>query len=295
MLTNRHLLQAFEAAGAAAGTIYLSVPITSGRREIAILQELGIGSREFRSKYPDRWRDEVIRPNEGEALMFADKVRADAAGLLVVDPSRMTVTGWDQDDYNGFWVRLLERYAVQVAAAPGWEFSKGARGEVGAAVALGLPVVDIDGRTLARADLEAADRRARTALIQDGWAEKEVDAYLTAMNYVDPPRLQVSPASRVFEWLVEERAYQVHKFGTALDDEHTRNGLGDEGWWWRQLMNYYHRAGVLGCDAPVGRQALAKFVATACGLLESVVRVYGPLPPAGVPSGETGGHARPTS
>ena len=289
MLTNRHLLQAFEAAGAAAGTIYVSVPITSGRREIAILRELGVGSQEFRSRYPERWRDEVIRPNESEALVVTDKVRADAGGLLVVDPSRMSVAGWDQDDYNGFWVRLLEQYAIRVVAAPGWEFSKGARGEIGAATALGVPVVDVEGRSLSRPDLEAADRSARTVLAQEGWDERHIDAYLSPMDYAHPPQLQVSPASQAFEWLVEERAYQVRKFGTSLDDEHTRDGLGEDGWWWRQLVNYYHRARVLGCETPVGRQALAKFVATACGLLESVIRVHGPLPPAGVPSGETGG------
>lgn len=292
MLTNRHLLQAFEAAGASGRTVYVSVPITSGRREIAILRELGIGSAEFRSRYPDRWRDEVVKPNESQALVFAEKVRAEAGGHLVVDPSRMSVVGWDQDDYNGFWVRLLENYAVRVVAATGWELSKGARGEVAAAVALGLPVVGIEGQTFSRADLEAADVAARTALQEEGWPQAEIEAYLAPMDYENPPRLEVGPASHAFEWLIEERAYQVRKFGVELDDQHTREGLGEDGWWWRQLTSYFHRARVLTCETPVGRQGLAKFVATACGLLESVIRVHGPLPPPGVPSGETGADAR---
>lgn len=87
----------------------------------------------------------------------------------------------------------------------------------------------------------------------------------------------------VREWLARERGYTLDKFGIDLDNEHIGEGL--DGWWQQQFDNYLHRADLLGLDTINGRQALAKFVATAVGCLEAAVRIYGPLPEPGVPSG----------
>lgn len=91
----------------------------------------------------------------------------------------------------------------------------------------------------------------------------------------------------VQDWLVGEVAWTQAKFGIEADDEHTRQfAEGDHTWWDQQLDNYYHRAKVLGLDTSGGRQALAKYVSTAQGFLMAAVRLYGPLPRPGVPSGE---------
>lgn len=88
-------------------------------------------------------------------------------------------------------------------------------------------------------------------------------------------------------WLKGERDYTIEKFGIDEDNQHTTQwSQEDKTWWTDQLDNYYHRAGVLGLDTINGRQALAKFVATAVGMLESSVRLFGPLPEPGVPSGQ---------
>lgn len=92
-------------------------------------------------------------------------------------------------------------------------------------------------------------------------------------------------------WLADERGYTIKKFGLPQDDDHILEGLA--GWWAQQFDNYLHRAWVLGLDTPGGRQALAKFVATAVGALEAAVRVYGPLPEPGVSSGNNLDALRP--
>jgi hypothetical protein len=89
----------------------------------------------------------------------------------------------------------------------------------------------------------------------------------------------------VRNWLAKERAYTLDKFGIDEDNEHTPLREWSE-WWEKQFENYLFRAQVLGLDTPGGRQAAAKFVATAVGFLETVVRLYGPLPEPGVTSGE---------
>ncbi len=87
----------------------------------------------------------------------------------------------------------------------------------------------------------------------------------------------------VAEWLEAEWGYQMTKF--TLDEIDATTRAGEDDWSWR-LNQYLHRAQLLGLENSMGRQALAKYVATAVGMLDSVQRVHGPLPAPGVPSGE---------
>lgn len=97
----------------------------------------------------------------------------------------------------------------------------------------------------------------------------------------------------VLTWLQRElEEYADAKFNendtwTAqqADDVHTRDGVGGDSWWLRQIEQYLGRADVQGLDTLGGRQALFKACTTMLGLLESTVRVYGPPPRPGVPSG----------
>jgi hypothetical protein len=297
------LLQAFESAGIKNGIVYLSVPITSGGREIRLMKELGCKTRsELQAQYPERYASEVIRKNEQAAAALATKIRAAFAHDLVINPGPINVFGWTQEDYGKLWEQIVSSYAIRVVVAPEWELSRGARAEVGVALQRAIPIMNAELKALGWADIKDLDRNAHDALRSTGWSEADVEAYLPPLSIssVPPPSstqqdfaAQMRAAAEVFSWLRGERDYQVAKFGIDLDDEHTTEGLGEDGWWWQQLMNYFHRSRVLGLETPVGRQALAKFVATACGLLESTVRVYGPLPLPGGPSGENIESTRP--
>jgi hypothetical protein len=88
-------------------------------------------------------------------------------------------------------------------------------------------------------------------------------------------------------WLDAERAYGETKFPLTQNDEMLRrSGLGRDGEWMGFILNYLLRASVLGPDNPLGRQALAKALRTTLALTETVVRLHGPLPDPGVPSGD---------
>jgi hypothetical protein len=87
--------------------------------------------------------------------------------------------------------------------------------------------------------------------------------------------------AHVQAWLNGERAYAEGKWPTGHVDETITPDRYKE--WVEQYM---HRALVLGLDNPLGRQAQAKALRTLLAYTESVVRRFGPLPAAGVPSGE---------
>jgi len=289
------ILETFEAAGAHRGVVYLSVPITSGRREFELLAALNCTRSELRTTHRDRWLHEVVRPNEEDARLLAAQVRQVFDGLMVIDPSRVHIAEWGQDQYDRLWSALIQTYARRIVLAPGWAYSRGARLEVSLALDLMLPVFDPLGEALEEHEIVCQAHNAVSELRKLPVTSTDVEPYLPLVERSSDERPSVrtepnpdSAAAAAFAWLVAERRYQVRKFGTDVDDEHTRQGVSQDGWWWQQLINYFHRAHILGLEHPGGRQALAKFTATACGLLESVIRVHGTLPPAGVPSGELG-------
>lgn len=95
-----------------------------------------------------------------------------------------------------------------------------------------------------------------------GWLSRELACYAD-------PKWDTDPATR-----------QGH------DERMASEGVGPESFWRDQVMQYVHRAHVLGLDTPRGRQVLAKGFAAYLGMCESMTRVYGEPPQAGVPSGE---------
>lgn len=285
MLNTNHLMQALESAGADHNVVYLSVPITSGRREFALMKELGTTSSDvLRTNHRKRWLREVVELNSEDARRYATDLReaTSGAGEIVVDPSRMQVAGWEQDDYNAFWVELMGLHVVRLVAAPDWAFSRGARGEIAYAIALGIDVSDLQGRVIDEGDLQRLAEAARAELASNGWPAADVDDRLPSLESLRKPELRPSAQSEVFYWLGAERKRQVEMFGPQADDARTREeGLELGGWWDRQLSRYWEKARSEGLSDDQGRLLLARYVATACALLESAVRVYGRLPPPG--------------
>ncbi len=89
-------------------------------------------------------------------------------------------------------------------------------------------------------------------------------------------------------WYQKELVYVDNKFDdqrNGHDEEMRTQGISDESFWFRQIFQYVPRARLMGLDTPNGRQALAKMCMTAIGCLESCLRVHGPLPEPGQPSG----------
>ncbi len=91
------------------------------------------------------------------------------------------------------------------------------------------------------------------------------------------------------KWIDKERIYADNKFQRQRknqDEEISADGFSEESFWYNQVTQYFWRANILGLDNPAGRQALAKAYMTLGGAVESMIRVYGPLPEPGHPSGE---------
>lgn len=287
------ILQALETAGASQGSIYLAVPIGSGRREFELLRELNLVDRgQLRSLHPELWERRVKRPNEADARAYAIQAQAQYPSQMVINPAAIDRPGWRADDHMALWNRFLTSSSIdRMAVAPQWALSLGAREEVALAVELGIEVVDLFGRKLGPLQLLDEDSLARNALIEAGWSDDQIDVLLPALaitedgSEAEPLDEDTRSASELFAWLTHERNYQNRKFGFEVDDDHTSEGLGEGSWWAKQLTMCWDLALQDGLETELGREHLAKFVATGCALLESVVRVFGSLPSPGVRTG----------
>lgn len=93
-------------------------------------------------------------------------------------------------------------------------------------------------------------------------------------------------------WITRERAHHAdikYANGTEtrdkLVDEIQTIGYGPE--CEQFVLNYFTRVKALGLHSPLGRQAMGKAIVTLMHYLETAIAVYGPMPPGGLPSGET--------
>ena len=132
---------------------YLSVPITTGRAYLEYHAGAGQGAEGSAS----HGRKLARTDNERRAIAAAQRLRGKLPGT-VIDPSRVAISDWEQDDYHIFWVEVIKRYSETVYFLDGWQYSDGCAIEFATAVQLGLPALTehmkpldpSDGRALLR-------------------------------------------------------------------------------------------------------------------------------------------------
>ncbi len=119
--------------------VYMSAPITSGRRYSAWRVSLGGGAPE---PGQEELRREVIEHNRAHAARVAQWLRS-SCGATLVDPTRLEdLPGWTQDDYRTFWALVVERFACRVFFLDDWQYSNGCSYEFLTAWRCGVPTFD---------------------------------------------------------------------------------------------------------------------------------------------------------
>lgn len=286
----KSIIDTVRCVGGDLGIVYVTVPITSGFREVRLMRELGCSRGELRSKYTDRWRSEVVQPNEADAEAFALVAKMQYPNRLVLNPAALQVADWTQSQYNEMWNEVLRQFCDVLVVTPDWAFSVGARLEVKEMSALGRSVVDMFGRGVTSAELSSQMDSANSQLLEMGWTEEEVSELLPPVAIRPEVRMarQIphSEWNAALEWIISERRWQ-RSIPEFADDERTRrDGTDCRGGEWSNLLNkYLDRAKADGVRSASGGVHLMKFVSTAVAYMESVTRVYGPFPEPGVSRG----------
>lgn len=131
------LLSAFASVVEPHTAIYVSTPLTTGRRALEWHSANGTASPP-----DDSFRAKVIDRNRRDAANFVHRLRETEA-RVTIDPTALPdVPEWQQADYRYFWGRVIERYAARVVFRDGWQYSSGCAYEFLVAHRLGLDVRD---------------------------------------------------------------------------------------------------------------------------------------------------------
>ncbi|MBW3538014.1 DUF4406 domain-containing protein [Candidatus Parcubacteria bacterium] len=169
------------------GFLYISVPITSGRREVRLLNRLNCTRTELRTRHK-RYRYElIIRPNEADAKRFGRSIKPLLRAWPAINPAAISVADWGQEDYMDLWLPAIVCYVTAMVVTPGWAFSGGSRLEVNLALQLGAPIFDHLARLLSVKDLELQDAWARQTLRREGWSNAQIDDYLPPITFQQRP------------------------------------------------------------------------------------------------------------
>lgn len=162
------------------GMLYLSTPITGGKRLYEFLDKVGKHSKkELTEAESAAYKKEVIAANCSHADQIADALRG--RGEQVFAPAEIGIPGWDQSTYNKHWMKCMQQLPLTgVTLCDGWQLSYGCLLEARTAYDRGLPVTDERGQELSRDQaLEIVLRDARRAE-QQGFHVGEIGKVLTA-------------------------------------------------------------------------------------------------------------------
>lgn len=134
----KYLLGVLGCVSAERRAIYVSTPLTTGKRRAEWSTELSAGRDLSEAEYARVLRAEVVEPNRDIAVRFVEQLRRQTT-RLVIDPSALPdIPGWTQPDYRAFWAGVIETLAETVVFLDGWQFSHGCAYEYLVAVRTGL-------------------------------------------------------------------------------------------------------------------------------------------------------------
>jgi hypothetical protein len=121
-------------------TIYMSAPITSGKRLLEA-QQNGNSSLP-KSSLQTELSTQIIAHNRLYAKAVAQKIRAES-DAVVIDPTLVgDIDGWNQDDYRAAWAKVIEKYVKTFISVDDWNYSNGCAYEFLVAKRLNLKTLD---------------------------------------------------------------------------------------------------------------------------------------------------------
>ena len=104
-------------------TVYISVPITSGK---ALIKAIRRSPEQFRSGLPTpKMTSEIVRQNSLELATIRNLVAKAFPSSFIIDPSALEIPDWSQRDYHRFWIEVIGTQVDSAVFADDWSFSSG--------------------------------------------------------------------------------------------------------------------------------------------------------------------------
>lgn len=154
-VTMQFLVEAFGSCLEPHSGVYCSAPITSGRKHLEWLRQIG-ESFDTIDSTPPHHRDShfelVVEPNCRHARTVISRLR-ERERHPVIDPTAYpSVDVWSQPDWLAFWSAVITAYAHKIVFVDDWQYSNGCSAEYLLATTLALPCVDENNEAIAVPD-----------------------------------------------------------------------------------------------------------------------------------------------
>jgi hypothetical protein len=121
----RQMLDALACAVPPRTGVYVSAPITTGRRYLRWWLENGQRLGGDDAGYQDEHRQNVVEPNVRHVADVVEAIRR-GVGPPVIDPTGLPDIGtWQQSDYHRYWSAVISELARSVVFVEGWAYSTG--------------------------------------------------------------------------------------------------------------------------------------------------------------------------
>lgn len=105
-------------------SVYVSVPLTTGRRYWEWYSKIGKAIEYNKSLFDSEFRKNVLDLNMIDADRHANLVRNERSSL-VINPARLMMGEWSREKYLCLWAKVIEKHCYSVVFCPGWEYSVG--------------------------------------------------------------------------------------------------------------------------------------------------------------------------
>lgn len=136
-----YLLSVFECAVAKDSSIYVSIPITTGKD---FLRWYSAKGRHLASdNYAKAHMQDVIEANVSKGRQFVNELRSRFPGKVIIEPTSLIVPNWSQQEYISFWIEVINKYVSAAYFTPGWYYSRGCAAEFLASIEKKIMILDV--------------------------------------------------------------------------------------------------------------------------------------------------------
>jgi len=118
-----HLLQPYRTIISEKDAIYISTPMTSGLLYMQAFSELPKGEKN--TELSSEKRSDLFSQNCQHARSVAAMARLHFPTSCVIDPTRIEIKGWEQNDYLTFWRKVIIDHAKVIVFVDNWYYSNG--------------------------------------------------------------------------------------------------------------------------------------------------------------------------
>jgi hypothetical protein len=192
------VLNAFETVKAKE-IVYVSSPITSGKRLYEYMDAFGFQTAEEARRDRDLFLHHVMLTNIAEGERTSNALALQIEGVVIAPTSfeNQMVKSWGYPEFMSLWLSLIEKKVTKMVLLDGWHYSNGSSEEFMWAVLMQMGF-------LSRSDIEIVDMRGNILTLDQG-----ISLLLSAWHDLRARGMTPQVTTKVLQTLLDAEEHYV--------------------------------------------------------------------------------------